>query len=56
MHLIVALSCDKFYNLPSMKSNVKAGIGYGTKYDFTKFTADVRSFNLIHVESFPELI
>lgn len=27
---------DIFYNLPSMKSARKAGIGYGKKYDFTK--------------------
>ena len=29
-------NCDKFYNIPDTKSKRFAGIGYSTKYDFTK--------------------
>jgi len=28
--------CEKFYDIPDIKSNRKAGLGYGNKYDFTK--------------------
>jgi len=33
----ISKSCEKFcYDLPPVRDHRKAGIGYGTKYDFTK--------------------